>query len=133
MRLDLLSLALIGAVSTAVAFGCGAPAAEGTPGPAQTPNAGRDPAIMDPADDPRSGDGPPSQGVDGSPGHGVDPGRTPMMATAAVGGAFTTTGGGPSGSGTTGPTTGAGPTTGSGPTTASGAGSAGSGSTGGFR
>lgn len=82
MRLALISLVIIGGVSTAVA--CGGPMDAGSPGPAQTPNAGRDPGANDPADEVRSDRAGP-ESVDGpEPAQGTDP-RTPQMSTSGTG------------------------------------------------
>lgn len=108
MRLALISLLIIGGVSTAVA--CGGPMDAGSPGPAQTPNAGRDPAVMDPADEVRSDD--PGGNAEPPGSMGTDPSRTPQISTSAVttGGFLPTSSSGSSGSSGS---TGGGPITGS--------------------
>jgi hypothetical protein len=114
MRLALISLSIIAGVSTVVA--CGGPMDAGSPGPAQTPNAARDPAAIDPADEIRSDDPGGNDGgrnTDAPPKNmGTDPSRTPQMSTSAVttGGFLPTSSSGSSGSSGS---TGAGPITGS--------------------
>jgi hypothetical protein len=103
MRLALISLVIIGGVSTAVA--CGGPMDAGSPGPAQTPNAGRDPAAIDPADEVRSDD--PGGNSDTSP----DASPKEQSTSAVTTGGFLPT----SSSGSSGSTG----STGGGPTTAS--------------